>query len=96
MTQTCGRVRQLRELLAPAQVLGRDERVQQLLEEVELRAVAEDDRADALAVDDSVVVEHALAQLADDRLLHVRVVARRRWWTISSLETVAAPAFWNA
>ena len=41
--------------------------MEQLLEEVELLAVAEDDRADALA-DDAVVVEHAVAELADDRL----------------------------
>ena len=76
MTQTRGGFGQLAELLAPGQVLRRHPRVQQLLEEVELGAVGEDDLGDPGAVDRAVVREHALAELAHDRLAHLRVGAQ--------------------
>ena len=76
MTETARRLRQLGELLAPAQVLGRDLRVQQLLEEVELGAVGEDHLGDPAAVDRAVVSEHPLPELAHDRLAHLRIRAQ--------------------
>ena len=64
--------------------------VQQALEKVQLRAVGEDDLGDAAPVDLAVRDQHNLA--------HSRTISfftssssRSRWWTISSLEMVAAP-----
>jgi hypothetical protein len=64
--------------------------VQELLEEVERLAVLEDPDRDPLAVGHTVLTEDLLAEALESFSFTSGSVARR-WWTISSLETVAAP-----
>ena len=64
--------------------------MQEGLQEGERLWVVKDDRRDPRPVGHAVVSQDLLAETLHERLAHVGSV-RRRWWTISSLDTVAAP-----
>ena len=67
------RLVELRELLAPLEVLARDERVEQLLEPREPLAVAEHRLGDLRPVGPTVVAEDLLAEPRDERVADVVV-----------------------
>ena len=64
--------------------------MEQRLEPLERLAVGEDDLRDRGAVDLAGLVENPVAEALDERLPDTGS-SRSRRWTISSLETVAAP-----
>ena len=72
-----GRVVERGELLAPGEVLARDERVEQPLEQGERLAVAEDDLRDPRRGRGAVLTEDLLAEPLDDRVADV-VVGREQ------------------
>ena len=85
-----GRTGKLRQLLAPVQVLRRDARVKETLEPGERLPVTEDDLADlgrSISPSASRIPSPRRSSIAALTSGSVRI----RWWTISSLETTAAP-----
>ena len=92
-----GRVRQrTRAALASVRYSRDDERMQQVLEKRERFAVGEDDGRRSCRGRPAVLAQDRLAEALDERRADVGSSAARRWWTISSLETVAAPWRLNA
>src|SRR4029079_9817821 len=63
------------ELLAPREVLARDERVEQALEPRELLRIAEDRLGDPATVGATVITEHALSEARDDRVANLVVAS---------------------
>ena len=68
------RVRQPPELLAPLQVLRRDEWMEELLEPRERLAVVEDDGRERAAVDLALRGDDAVPHALDHRVTHVRQI----------------------
>ena len=71
-----GRIVQLSQLLAPAQVGGDDERVQELFEPLQLPPAREDDAGNGTAIDLPVRPEYLLAEALHDGPLYVGILAQ--------------------